>query len=374
MSGVRTSSWIEALLREVTSGILLSSSLSMALPGCSAAVSDLAPDIPPVQRHPWYSTTHHPAQPGGPFRNLDPPVHRPFWRSVTWIARKLVLSRHHPPTPFQPISQADLRALPSSLRVFWLGHSTVLLQLDTLVLLTDPIFSPRASPVSFAGPRRLVPLPLQPEQLPRIHVVLISHNHYDHLDKASVEFLVRHSNPLFLVPRGVGQLVRRWGSRRVVELDWWEFVQYAGVRFHCTPARHFSGRGLTDRNRTLWASWYIESPEHRIYFGGDTGYGQHFRLIRQRLGAPELVLMPIGAYKPRWFMAEVHIDPDEALRAFRELEGEHFVPIHWGTFDQADEGLQEPPQRLRAAASELGIPQTQLHILPIGGSLTLPAR
>ncbi|MDW8225819.1 MAG: MBL fold metallo-hydrolase, partial [Bacteroidota bacterium] len=197
------------------------------------------------------------------------------------------------------------------------------------------------------------------------------HNHYDHLDRASVRFLLQRDNPIFLVPLGLAELVRQWGSQRVVELDWWEFVDYAGARFHCTPARHFSGRGLNDRNRTLWASWYVETPEHRIYFGGDTGYGQHFAQIRQYLGAPELVLLPIGAYEPRWFMQEYHIAPDEALRAFLDLKGIHLLPIHWGTFDQADEGLQEPPYRLRDAARRLTLSEAHLHILPIGGSLTL---
>lgn len=327
------------------------------------------PALPSVKRHPWYSARHHRAS---GFANLEPSLPRPFGRSLGWIARKLLLpARRHPPTPFQPLEAAMLHQPPNSLRATWLGHSTVLLQLDTLTILTDPVFSQRIGPVSFAGPRRLAPLPVTPEALPRIHLVLISHDHYDHLDKASIQRLIAHSNPLFLVPLGVAPLLHAWGSRRVVELDWWEYVEYAGIRFHCTPARHFSGRGLTDRNRRLWASWYIEAANHRIYFAGDTGFGQHFREIRQRLGPPHLVLMPIGAYQPRWFMQEVHVSPEEALQAFQELEGAHLLPIHWGTFDQADEGLQEPPEQLRAAARRSTVASTALHILPIGGSLEL---
>ncbi len=349
---------------------IVGSTVGILATGCSTAVPPLEPSLPPVERHPWYSRQHH--RPDGGFRNLEPSLQRPLWRSIGWIARKLLLpERDHPPTPVAELTSAQLQIRPTSLRATWFGHSTVLLQVDTLAVLTDPVFSKRVGPVRFAGPRRLVRLPLTIEQLPRVDVVLISHNHYDHLDRASVERLIQRFNPLFLVPLGVGPLLRSWGSSRVLELDWWEFVDYAGIRFHCTPARHFSGRSLSDRNRTLWASWYIETAEHRVYFAGDTGYGEHFARIRQLLGAPELVLMPIGAYEPRWFMREVHVDPYEAALAFRDLHGKHLLPIHWGTFDQADEGLQEPPLRLQEAAAQLGIPAAQLHILPVGGILQL---
>jgi N-acyl-phosphatidylethanolamine-hydrolysing phospholipase D len=350
--------------------LLLPGLAAAALLRCSSSEAVPAPALPTVARHPWYTREHHRE---GRFANLEPPLERPFWRSVRWIARKLLSpQRQHPPTPFEPLSPHRLREPSPGLRFAWLGHSTVLLQLPTATLLTDPIFSQRASPVSFAGPLRQVPVPLAPDSLPHIDIVLLSHDHYDHLDRASVEFLARRFDPLFLVPLGVGKRLRTWGIRRVVELDWWEYVDYAGLRIHCTPARHFSGRGLTDRNRTLWASWYVHTHGDdalRIYFAGDTGFGVHFELIRTRLGAPLLCLMPIGAYEPRWFMREVHVDPAEALRAAVQLGARHLLPIHWGTFDQADEGLQDPPRQLlleyrrRAASEQL----PQLHLLPVGG-------
>lgn len=352
--------------------LLLSLILTGLLLGCAADGQQPAPPLPPVAPHPEPSREHHPPDGRGPFRNLDPPIPRPFWPSVRWIAGRIFSQRTHPPTPFRPIYPEEFRLPEEGMRLFWLGHSTVLIGLDTLWLLTDPVFSRRVSPVSFAGPVRQVALPAKPKDLPPIALVLISHNHYDHLDKASILELERRFEPLFLVPLRVGRHLRNWGVRRVRELDWWEYVDVGPLRLFCTPARHFSNRGLTDRNRDLWASWYVQHrrrPDYSLYFGGDTGYGSHFRLIRQRLGPPRVALLPIGAYEPRWFMQEVHVDPEEALRAFQDLEAEHMLAIHWGTFDQADEPLDQPPRRLMEAAGHYGLPTARLHVLPVGGSL-----
>ncbi|MCS7155318.1 MAG: MBL fold metallo-hydrolase [Bacteroidota bacterium] len=351
-------------------GLLLGCASGSGEPSGAAEV-----DLPAVHKHPWYTRVHHAPQGGGPFRNLDPPLKRPFWRSASWILRRIFAHRAHPPTPFRALRPEALRVPDGTPALFWLGHSTVLVRLDTLWVITDPVFSRRVGPVSFAGPVRQVAPPISPEALPRVHVVLISHNHYDHLDKASVRELERRFRPLFLVPLGVGRHLRAWGLRRVLELDWWEYVDYGPLRLHCTPARHFSNRWITDRNRDLWASWYLEDRSgFRLYFGGDTGYGSHFRQIGQLLGAPEVAVLPIGAYEPRWFMQEIHVNPEEAVRALQDLGARYLVPVHWGTFDQADEPLLEPPERLLAAARNAGIPETQLHLLPVGGSVLWTAR
>jgi L-ascorbate metabolism protein UlaG (beta-lactamase superfamily) len=277
---------------------------------------------------------------------------------------------------------ADLHPDGDRVRVTWLGHSALVLQMGGQTILIDPMLGPRASPLGFAGPKRLVPAPLQPADLPRVDVVVYSHDHYDHLDKPTVKRLVDAHDPLFAVPLGLGDIVKRWGARRVVEMDWDQYVDLpaqdgATLRISAAPARHFSGRGLTNRNGTLWASWFFtlngDAPDPaRVYYGGDTGYGTLFSEIRARYGAPDLALLPIGAYAPRWFMEEVHMDPQQAVQAALDLEAAHVIPVHWGVFDLADEPMSEPPVRFRRHALEAGIP-SRVHELRIGESWTLPA-
>ncbi len=291
---------------------------------------------------------------------------------MVWFLRHSTRARTHKPTPFQPVRVEKLRTPPETLRLTWLGHSSVLIQWKETTFLTDPIFSERASPFSFAGPRRQVPLPLQPEDLPPVDIVLISHDHYDHLDRPTVEWLNTRFQPLFLVPLGVKAHLLKWGITRVVEMDWWQYVDVGPFRLHCTPAQHFSGRWLTDRDRTLWAGWLVERDSMRLYFAGDTGYGPHFQTIRQHLGTPDWVLMPIGAYRPHWLMQPVHVAPEEALQAFLDVGGQHMLPIHWGTFDLADEPLHEPPERLLQAAHKHDVPLPRIHVLPVGGSAESP--
>lgn len=296
----------------------------------------------------------------------------PPLRAARWMASFALRRRPpHAPTPFRLLEPGALRRPPRGcLRVAWLGHATLLLQVGDRTLLTDPVFAEHASPVPGTGPRRRVPLPLPIEGLPRVDVVLLSHDHYDHLDPAALAWLHRRDRPLVLAPLGVGHHVP---GDRTRELDWGQFVELDGLRLHCTPARHFSGRGLLDRDRTLWASWLVEPASGpRVFWGGDTGYGPHFRLVRERLGAPDVVLLPIGAYAPRWFMRRVHVDPAEAVRAYLDLGGATtrapLVPYHWGTFDLAEEPLDEPPRRLRAEAEAAGVADA-LRILPVGGVL-----
>ncbi|MCH7859703.1 MAG: MBL fold metallo-hydrolase [Candidatus Marinimicrobia bacterium] len=255
--------------------------------------------------------------------------------------------------------------------VTWLGHAAFLIQMDGLNILTDPNFSERASPVQFAGPRRVTPLPVEPDRLPPIDVVVISHNHYDHLDKGTVRRL--GNGPTWYVPLGLKGWFARQGVTRVVELDWWDRVDLkAGREIICVPAKHFSSRTLWDRNETLWAGWVLASPDHRVYFAGDTGYSQHFADIGERAGPLDLALLPIGAYNPEWFMSSVHITPDQAVQAHRDLSARRTIGMHWGTFILTDEPFLEPPRRLRESAARAGLSAEEVLVMEHGETLVLP--
>jgi L-ascorbate metabolism protein UlaG (beta-lactamase superfamily) len=237
-----------------------------------------------------------------------------------------------------------------TLRTTMVNHSTVLLQHQGWNALTDPIWSERASPVSWAGPRRRrrpgVPL----ESLPSLNAVLLSHNHYDHLDLLTLRRLAGLGGTTFIVPSGVGRLLAKERIEPVYELDWGESISLPGFTVHAMPAIHFSARGLFDRNKTLWCSYVIESEERLVYFAGDTAFGAHFAGLRERFGAPDLALLPIGAYEPRWFMSPVHMAPDEAIRAHEILGARTSIAIHHGTFQLADESIDTPARQLLAAA------------------------
>jgi L-ascorbate metabolism protein UlaG (beta-lactamase superfamily) len=236
------------------------------------------------------------------------------------------------------------------LRVTLVNHSTVLLQRHGVNLLTDPIWSERASPVSWAGPRRRRKAGVAWEDLPPIDTVLLSHNHYDHLDLPILRRLAARGESQFVVPLGTAALLRSENIGPVNELDWGESVALWGCTIHGVPALHFSGRGLFDRDRTLWCGYMIEWGERLVYFAGDTGFGEHFGWIRKRFGSPHLALLPIGAYEPRWFMSPVHMDPEEAFRAHEILAASASIAIHHGTFQLADEGVDTPAKRLLALA------------------------
>jgi len=257
----------------------------------------------------------------------------------------------------------DNRGTPT---VTWVGHSTLLLQLDGVNILTDPQWSPRASPVSFAGPRRVSPPGLPFEDLPPIHVVVISHDHYDHLDVATVKRLAAEHRPKFLVPLGLKAWFANIGITDVDELDWWDHRELRQLTFTCVPAQHFSGRTLWDRNRRLWGGWVVAGRAKRLYFAGDTAYFAGFKEIGARLGPFDLAAIPIGAYVPANIMRASHTNPEEALQAFADVRGRTFVPIHWGTFDLAEEPLEEPPQRLAAEARRLKLDLEHIWILRHG--------
>jgi L-ascorbate metabolism protein UlaG (beta-lactamase superfamily) len=253
------------------------------------------------------------------------------------------------PTGPVPLGTPELTGPAADLAATWLGHATVLLEIDGLRVLTDPVFGERVSPSHRLGPARLHPAPTTIAALPPLGAIVISHDHYDHLEVDSIrELAVRQRCP-FLVPIGVGAHLRRWGvpDDRIIELDWDETVTVAGLTITCTEARHFSGR-LFARNTTLWASWAIAGPSHRVFFGGDTGYTPAFAGIGARYGPFDLTVLPIGAYNEHW--ADIHMNPEEAVRAHGDLGGAVLLPIHWATFDLAFHAWAEPVERLREAA------------------------
>jgi L-ascorbate metabolism protein UlaG (beta-lactamase superfamily) len=253
--------------------------------------------------------------------------------------------RDAPPGPPPP-----RRVGAGELRVTFVNHATMLVQLDGLNVLTDPIYSKRASPLGWTGPARVRPPGIRFEDLPPIDVVLISHNHYDHLDLRTLRRLKQAHDPLFVVGLGNGALLRRAGITRVVELDWWDaHALGGGVDVVAVPARHASRRGLFDADVTLWCGFVVRGTRGSVYFAGDTGYGKHFAEIRRRLGAPRLALLPIGAFLPRWFMRPMHMSPEDAVRAHHDLGAATSVAMHFGTFPLGDDGEYQAPTELAQA-------------------------
>ncbi len=250
-------------------------------------------------------------------------------------------------TPSVPPARAEAGRLHAT----FINHATVLLQGPGWNLLTDPIWSERASPVPRLGPRRHRMPGVRQNDLPPIDIVLISHNHYDHLDWPTVRWLTERDRPHWVVPAGVGRWMRKRNLAPVSELEWGEGLAGSELRIFSVPAAHFSARGLRDRNRTLWCGYVIQTAAGIIYFAGDTGFGPHFAWIREQFGAPRLALLPIGAYAPRWFMSPVHIAPEDALQAHEILGAETSLAIHHGTFRLTDEALDTPRQRLGELAS-----------------------
>ncbi|MBI3181336.1 MAG: MBL fold metallo-hydrolase [Myxococcales bacterium] len=256
-------------------------------------------------------------------------------------------------TDAEPGPPPPQRVGKGQLRVTFVNHATALIQMDEVNILTDPIWSERASPVSFAGPRRVRPPGIKFEDLPPIDAVLVSHNHYDHLDVPTLRRLAREHRPHIVSGLGNKALFDSKGVAGATELGWWQSVAIKpGVRVSAVPAEHFSSRGLCDSDRTLWAGFVVEGEAGGVYFAGDTGQGPHFEQIRERLGPIRLALLPIGAFRPEWFMGPVHLSPVQAVQAHRTLEAGTSVGIHFGTFRLADDGEDEAPNLLAEARGD----------------------
>lgn len=255
--------------------------------------------------------------------------------------------------------------------VWWLGHSTVLIKLSGKTIITDPIFSERASPVQFAGPKRLTPPPCDISDLPQIDAIIISHNHYDHLDYHSVKGIIAN-NPhvTIFVPLGLKRKIEQWGAPSVIELDWFETFRMEALHFTAMPAKHWSSRGIKDTNQSLWCSWVVESDNNTICFLGDTGYESFFKEFPNRFTI-DMALIPIGAYAPRWFMANQHVDPEQAVQIFDDIKCKRALAIHWGVFELADDSLDEPPELLHLALAKKEISPDRFVDIKIGGSLLL---
>jgi L-ascorbate metabolism protein UlaG (beta-lactamase superfamily) len=292
----------------------------------------------------------------GRFRNLEP-THK-LMPGTFWQMLRHQLFGGEQRTPLAPVpvvtrTAADYASpAPSGLRATWVGHASVLVEIDGLRVLVDPIWSERCSPLGFVGPVRFHPPPMALEELPLIDAVLISHDHYDHLDAATVVALARRGAH-FAVPLGVGAHLEHWGvpATQVTDLDWYESVTIKGLRLTATPARHYSGRSI-HTDSTLWASWAIGGPVHRVFFSGDSGYSERFREVGEKLGPFDLTLVKIGACDPTW--QQIHMDPEEAVRTHLDVRGRVLLPVHWGTFNLAYHDWNEPPERALAAARAQG--------------------
>jgi N-acyl-phosphatidylethanolamine-hydrolysing phospholipase D len=293
---------------------------------------------------------------------------------LTWKWQQL---RDGVPQP--PPGGWDLPAMrtdPQALRVpgnnpsaTWIGHATVLMRMAGTTLLFDPVFSERVSPIPFAGPKRVVPLPIDIPELPKIDVVMISHNHYDHLDEDSVLRLAAmpQGSPRFLVPLGLKAWFIERGITRVDEYDWWQSATEGPLTITLVPVQHWSRRTLTDTNETLWGGWVVEGEGLRIIHTGDTGYSKDFRDIGERFGGFDMAFLPIGAYAPRWFMQTMHLDVAEAVQVRADLGATRAIGIHWGTFESlGDEPLDEPPLQLARERAAHGLAPEDFDVLKIG--------
>ncbi len=332
--------------------------MSPVLPSVLAAVVAAAP------------APQQPRDDEGRFLNLDPREDHGFGDVLRWqILDRLDGSKRstpdRAPVPTVEPARERLRTPPGrgeGARITWLGHASFLVQLDGVSLLVDPVLGDRMGPAGVVG--RNVPPALRPEELPHIDLSLVSHDHWDHMD---VPTLGAVRAPVLLGLDADGPLLREKVPHR--EMRWWESVTYRGVTITFVPAQHFSGRGLSGRDRTLWGGWVIQGSSATVYHAGDTAYFSGFAEIGRRFPAIDAALLPIGAYDPRWFMKPVHVAPEEALQAFVDLGARTFVAMHWGTFKQADEPLDEPPVRLEAERARLGIPAGRVRVLAVGETI-----
>lgn len=335
---------------------------------------------------PTPSTTPPHRRPDGRFFNPWPgSVEHGLGSMLTWTferarAGRLGFRARGTP-PVAVTAAAEPRADARECRITWIGHSSFLIQAGDLNVLTDPMFGSRASPVGFAGPQRLSPPGIALDALPPIDLVLQSHDHYDHFDTGTIHALARRwPSAVWCAPLGLEARLRPLGVRHVIERDWLESAEPApGAQVSCVPARHFSGRTPTDRNSTLWCGWTLRAGPHAVYFAGDSAFHPDFADVGRRHGPFDAVLMPIGAYDPRWFMSAVHMDPEEAVAAFAAVRSAHpahpcvMAAMHWGTFVLTDEAVDEPPRRARAAWERAGLDPAALWVFAPGETRVIGA-
>lgn len=282
---------------------------------------------------------------------LKPGVERPSMRDFLCGGERRVPSG---PLPLVDPVKHWAKKPASGLRVTWLGHSTLLIEIDGVRVLTDPVWGQRVSPLSFAGPKRFHPPAAPLSALPALDAVIVSHDHYDHLDRPTIIALAKKRVP-FITSLGVGAHLERWGipASRITELDWWETAQLKGVTVTAAPSQHFSGRAIKDRNSTLWSSFHLRGPRHSFFYGADTGLTPEYLEIAKKLGPFDMVALEIGAYHPSW--GDIHMGPENALKAYAMLGSGAFLPIHWGTFNLAMHAWDEPPETLTRLAPGAGV-------------------
>ncbi len=252
--------------------------------------------------------------------------------------------------------------------VTFINHATALVQIGPYNLLTDPVWSERVSPFKIMGPKRVRDAGIRLEDLPPIHLILLSHDHYDHMDLATLQYINRRDQPRIVTGLGNAPILHQHGMQHVSELDWWQSVTFNELEIYFTPAQHFSGRGLRDRNQTLWGSLWVKTPVGGFYFAGDTGYGSHFKEIAERLGPTKFALLPIGAYEPRWFMGVVHMNPEDAVLAFKDLQAEQAMGIHFNTFQLTDESIEQPVIDLKESLATHNVSLENFWVLKEGES------
>ncbi len=341
-------------------------------------------------RNPYFdaSRAHH--TPEGFKNNYIAAADKSLGQLLRWRWESLRDGRPGPAQTPTPQVAPDMAAIHANARlnastmqpaVTWIGHASMLVQASGLNVLTDPAFSERASPLSFLGPRRAQAPGVALKDLPPIDVVVISHNHYDHLDEDSIRSLNARAKgaTLFLVPLGLKPWLADLGITNVVELDWWQKHETGGVNFHLTPVQHWSARGLTDRNLTLWGGWAVMGPDFHWYFSGDSGYSPDFLDTRRHIygdapGSFDLALIAVGAYAPRWFMREQHVNPAEAVQVHRDLGARRSIGVHWGTFNLTDEPLDQPPRDLALALAQQSVAPQDFFLLKVGETRALPRR
>ena len=284
---------------------------------------------------------------------------------VTW-QRTRVRSAWPASVPLQPHAPPPHVVEPGRVAVTFIGHSTFLVRTAATVFVTDPVFTTHAGPFGRTGPRRVRPPALAIAALPPLDLVLLTHNHYDHLQPSSLRGVARRGKPSIVTSLGLQSLVSRFGFHTVAELDWWQTHEVDGTRVTSVAAQHFSARTLWDRNLTLWAGFVVESGDVTIYFAGDTGYSSGFQEIGKRFPKIDLALIPIGAYEPRWFMQPVHANPEEAVRIHLDVAARRSIGMHFGTFQLTDEAIDEPVAALARARSATGVSNDEFSVLDFG--------